>query len=74
MIAGVVLAVVLCVAVLIWSAPRAQVPVPGPQATPEQVVRAYVAAVNARDFTTANAIDARPDSDLGQFSRPGPHE
>ena len=70
-IAGVVLVVVVCVAVLVWSAPRTQVPAPGPQATPQQVVRAYVAAINARDFSTANAIDARPDSDLGQFSRPG---
>lgn len=43
---------------------------PGPDATPEQVVRAYIKAVNARDFDTANVLDARPNSDLGRFSRP----
>lgn len=42
---------------------------PGPDATAEQVVRAYIAAVNARDFATANAIDARSGGDLGRFSR-----
>ena len=44
-------------------------PVPGPDATPGQVVGAYIDAVNARDFDTANAIDAR-HGDLGRFSRP----
>jgi hypothetical protein len=34
------------------------------------VVIAYIEAVNARDFDTANAIDARPRSDPGRFSRP----
>jgi hypothetical protein len=58
-------------AVWSWSAPRTHVPVPGPNATPEQVVRAYVSAINARDFATANAIDSREHSDLGRFSRPG---
>ena len=63
-----------CVAALaggifVWSAPREQVPVPGPDATPEQVVSAYIDAVNARDFDTANAIDARP-GEYGRFSRP----
>ena len=57
-------------AAFIWSAPREDVAVPGPDATPEQVVTAYIDAVNARDFDTANAIDARPGSDLGRFSRP----
>lgn len=65
----VVLALMI-VAVLVWSAPRDQVAVPGPDATPEQVVIAYIDAVNARDFDTANAIDARPRSDLGRLSRP----
>lgn len=51
-----------------WSAPRAQVPVPGAGASPETVVRAYIDAVNARDFDTANAI--RPGDRLGRFSRP----
>lgn len=53
-----------------WSAPREEVAVPGPDATPEQVVRAYIEAVNARDFDTANVIDARPGQDLDRFSRP----
>ena len=34
------------------------------------MVLAYIEAVNARDFDTANAIDDRPGSDLGWFSRP----
>ena len=64
-------AVVLAlVCVFAWSAPHEDVAVPGSEATPEQVVRAYIDAVNARDFDTANAIDARPDGDLGRFSRP----
>ena len=56
-------------AALVWAAPREDVAVPGRDATPEQVVIAYINAVNARDFETANAIDARPGSDLGRFSR-----
>lgn len=60
----------IAVAGLLWSAPRDQVAVPGPNATPEQVVIAYIDAVNARDFDTANAVDARLRSDLGRFSRP----
>jgi hypothetical protein len=56
--------------VLLWSAPREDVPVPGPDASPDQVVVAYIDAVNARDFDTANAIDARAGLDLGRFSRP----
>ncbi len=60
----------LLVGAFVWSAPRHDVPVPGPDATPEQVVRAYIDAVNARDFDTANAIDGRPGDDLGRFSRP----
>lgn len=54
----------------VWAAPREDVAVPGRDATPEQVVIAYIEAVNARDFDTANVIDARPGSDLGRFSRP----
>ena len=53
-----------------WSAPREDVADPGPDATPEQVVLAYIEAVNARDFETANRIDARPGEDHGRFSRP----
>lgn len=56
--------------VVAWSAPRGQVPLPGRDATPEQVVTAYVDAVRVRDFETANAIDARPEPDLGRFSHP----
>lgn len=60
----------LVVGAVAWSAPREDVAVPGPEATPEQVVRSYIDAVNARAFETANAIDARPGGDLGRFSRP----
>jgi hypothetical protein len=56
--------------VFLWASPRDHVAVPGPDASPEQVVEAYIAAVNARDFDTANAIDARPGSHLGRLSRP----
>jgi hypothetical protein len=67
----VVVALVAVVAgVAWWSAPKEQVAVPTADASPETVVRAYLDAVNARDFDTANEIDARPDSDLGRFSRP----
>ena len=62
--------VVAAAGVLVWSAPRADITDPGPDATPVQVVQAYVAAVAARDFDTANFINARPGSDLGRFSRP----
>ena len=57
-------------AAFVWTAPREDVAVPGRDATPQQVVIAYIDAVNARDFDTANVIDARPDTDLGWFSRP----
>jgi len=57
-------------AVATWAAPRHHVPLPGPDATPRRVVVAYIDAVNARDFDTANAIDARPGSHLGRYSLP----
>ncbi len=65
-----VLAVVGLVALLLWSAPRADFAVPGPDATAEEAVEAYLDAVVARDFATANAIDGRPGDDLGRFSHP----
>ena len=61
-------AALLVMGVLVWAAPREQVPVPGPGATPEQVVSAYLRALNARDFDTANAIDTTGPH-LGRFSR-----
>lgn len=64
------LAAAVVAGVLAWSAPRDDVPVPGPDATPEEVVRAYIDAVNARDFDTANTIDARAGEDLARLSRP----
>lgn len=71
-LAVVIVLVVAVLAASIWelSGPRDQIPVPGVNAKPVEVVRAYVDAINARDFDTANAIDAR-GSDLGRFSRPG---
>ncbi|WP_157210210.1 hypothetical protein [Nocardioides aequoreus] len=62
--------VVLVAVGFVWSAPRADVPLPGPDATPEQVVRTYVEAVNGRDFETANQIDVRPGTELHRWSRP----
>ncbi|GAB3083848.1 hypothetical protein [Nocardioides zeae] len=64
------LAAVGLVALLLWSAPRADIAVPGPDATAEEAVEAYLDAVVARDFATANAIDGRPGDDLGRFSHP----
>lgn len=69
-LAAAAIAAALVVGALVWSAPREEVAVPGLDATPAQVVRAYIEAVNARDFDTANVIDARPGEDLGRFSRP----
>ncbi|MBS44278.1 MAG: hypothetical protein CMH83_14165 [Nocardioides sp.] len=68
--AGVVTGVVASAVagLLVWSAPREDVRIPGPDATPEAVALAYLDAVAARDFDTAEAI--RPDEHLGRFSRP----
>ncbi|TCJ00341.1 hypothetical protein [Aeromicrobium sp. IC_218] len=68
-LAGLVLGGVV-VAVLVWAAPRHQVPLPGPDAGPREVAEAFVEAVAARDFDTARAIDATGDEDYGRFSRP----
>lgn len=40
----------------LWARPSDQVSLPGPEATPAQVVEAYIAALNARDFDTSNAL------------------
>ena len=40
----------------LWARPHEQVALPGPEATPAEVVEAYVAALNARDFDTSNAL------------------
>lgn len=55
-------------AVWLWSGPREDVPLPGKDATPEQVVEAYTGAINARDFETSNVI--YPDSQNDRFSGP----
>lgn len=39
-----------------WARPKEQIAVPPQSATPATVVKAYVAAVNARDFDTSNAL------------------
>jgi len=63
----VVLAALVMGSAYIWAGPRSQVPIPGPDATPVEVVNAYIAALDQRDFDTANAID-NLDEDLGRFS------
>jgi hypothetical protein len=65
-----VMAGALVAAVFGWSAPRSDVPLPGPEAKADEVVLAYITALHERDFDTANAIDSRAGSDLGRFSRP----
>lgn len=37
-------------------APRDHIPLPSETATPEQVVEAYIDAINARDYKTSNAM------------------
>jgi hypothetical protein len=64
---AIVLAALVVGSAYIWAGPRSQVRVPGPDATPVEVVSAYIAALDQRDFDTANAIDNR-DEDLGRFS------
>ncbi len=39
-----------------WAPQHADIPDPGPSASPEQVVQVYLEAVSARDFETANAL------------------
>ncbi|MBL8932771.1 MAG: hypothetical protein JNL54_21830 [Kineosporiaceae bacterium] len=46
----------LALVVVHWAPPRADVPDPAPDAAPAQVVQAYLAAVSARDFDTANKL------------------
>ncbi|NNM46596.1 hypothetical protein [Knoellia koreensis] len=66
-------AVVVAVAVGVFLVvrPTADVADPGPSATPEQVVRAYVDAVNARDFATANRIAGVEHMRYSRFDRAG---
>jgi hypothetical protein len=66
----VVVAALLMWSAYVWSGPRSQVPVPGPQAEPVEVVEAYLTALDQRDFDTVNAIEDMGDEDLGRFSRP----
>ena len=40
----------------LWARPREHVALPGPESTPAVVVAAYIAALNARDFDTSNAL------------------
>ncbi|MFW6773560.1 hypothetical protein ACOACO_04700 [Nocardioides sp. CPCC 205120] len=56
---------------IVWivTSPLDDVPLPGPDATPEEVVAAYAEAISARDFATSNAI--APHDDHDRFSRAG---
>jgi len=67
-IAGVTAVLVALGATLWVSGPHQQVPLPPDDASPEQVVTAYLDALAARDFETANAID--PRTHLDRFSHP----
>lgn len=49
-------AVPLGAALWAWAPQHADIPDPGPSATPEQVVQTYLQAVTVRDFDTANAL------------------
>lgn len=55
---AVVVAAVAAWAVWLW-VPAHQIPVPGPDTTPEEVVLAYLDALNGRDRETADAIYPR---------------
>lgn len=67
-----VLAALVVGAGWLWLRPKAHVALPGPSATPGQVVRAYVNALDARDFATSNAMtSAHLDIHNHWWSRPG---
>lgn len=51
----------------LYLAPREDIPMPRKSASPEQVVKAYIDAINARDFDTSNGI--YPQDSKGFFSR-----
>lgn len=55
-----------------WSMPRGSVALPGPATSPTDVVRAYVRALDARDYTTSNSIQTMgPDLEQhGWFGGP----
>lgn len=42
----------------LWARPREHVALPPPGSSPDQVVQAYIEALNARDFATANTLVA----------------
>ncbi len=68
--AGVVALVLLVAAgTWLWARPRREVPLPRADASPAEVVRAYVDAVNSRDFETANAIDTQSSWQYHRFER-----
>lgn len=52
----VALLALLCGGAWLATGPRAHVPVPGADAQPADVVRAYVTALDARDYATVHAI------------------
>lgn len=56
LLAVLALVLVLALAGWQWSRPKDDIALPGPDASPAQTVEAYVEALNARDFATANAI------------------
>ena len=58
--AGPVVALLLAGAAAVWwgTSPRPEVPVPPRTADPQQVVQAYLAASNAHDVDTMNALTA----------------
>ena len=65
---------VAVVAVALWSFATLRmtedVPDPTASSSPEEVVRTYLRAIDARDFETANRLIADPDQRLGRWDRP----
>ena len=62
-------AVTVGAALWAWAPQRADIPDPGPSASPEQVVQVYLEAVSARDFQTANTLVLGQQLRYGRLAR-----
>lgn len=70
---GAVLSIAAVVLVASWLLPSDEIAFPDDDATPAEVVRTYVDALNARDFETSNGLWVPPETN-GVFSRPGRYD